>query len=636
MGASKKKKRGQQRKAAKKDRVPIGITLFIPLPDDDDSVIVHPENKKYILQLVRNGIGPVTERLVNYNIDATNYSLVDSGVLSVVLDFLKRCEDENFIKVVTCLNGNAPENLKTPSTWIDLLQKASLREPSCSLQIAQNIRPLVNCMCNDTERLFFRSNKHWREGILPFIRMICSMIHNCWVDELDRKIKYTLFQNEGLLSSIIQWQYWGEHRPDITKELEHDCENIARVARDAITTLITDPDNFLRDDDAEWTEDGKAWLLMAGTTPIVNRDYDPSCNVSYVVELIRRIKIEGWNEEDEDILDDLITETDCVDKDVIIGVIGLGLNYHYREDEFEYAAVVAHLSNNMINIWVANRKSEANDTRVAFAIRAGLVEMCFTFIGHHVQVEDSFSYIESIFECIHEVSLHQKSAKAIRSKKSSIEEKLHQLDENVDITNNPKCKKLLDMIRSIINLNGSYCCRCNKSLSKTNVKVCNGCHRMTYCSRSCQKEDWLNGHSVSCNKGLSAEQVGQFQGRYEPELPEDKRAAAKLKELEININMIQNKLFLDNAENILRQAKALDLPLYDCVVKFDLREYPLTVVVEDYKENFLTPKAVKGFEQSRSKENITCDYFSSILKVNWMKMMKHQSFKCKSSTLTSG
>ena len=128
MGAS-KKQRGRQRKAAKKDRVPIGTTIFIPLPDDDDGVIVHPENKKYIAQLVQNGIGPVTERLVKCNIDAaSDFSLVDSGVLSVVLDFLKRCEDENFIKVVTCLNGNSPENLKSPSTWIDLLHKASLHK----------------------------------------------------------------------------------------------------------------------------------------------------------------------------------------------------------------------------------------------------------------------------------------------------------------------------------------------------------------------------------------------------------------------------------------------------------------------------------------------------------------------------
>jgi len=49
--------------------------------------------------------------------------------------------------------------------------------------------------------------------------------------------------------------------------------------------------------------------------------------------------------------------------------------------------------------------------------------------------------------------------------------------------------------------------------------------------------------------------------------------------------MIHLKLLLDNAEDILRQAKGLDLPFYDCVVCFDLCKCPPTVRVEDYREN---------------------------------------------------
>jgi len=131
---------------------------------------------------------------------------------------------------------------------------------------------------------------------------------------------------------------------------------------------------------------------------------------------------------------------------------------------------------------------------------------------------------------------------------------------------------------------------------------------MAYCSRECQREDWLNGHSVTCCETFTNETAGQFQGIYEPDVPDDERAATKMKETEINMNMIQLKLFLGNAEDILRQAKALDLHLSDCVVCFDLCKCPPTVVVEDYKENFLKTEAVKGFEETRSKENITCDY----------------------------
>lgn len=122
----------------------------------------------------------------------------------------------------------------------------------------------------------------------------------------------------------------------------------------------------------------------------------------------------------------------------------------------------------------------------------------------------------------------------------------------------------------------------------------------------------MNGHSLTCCKSFTNATAGRFQGFYEPEIPDDKRAATKMKEMEINMNMIQLKLLLDNSEDILNQAKALDLPLYDCVVCFDLCKCPPTVVVEDYKENFLKTEAVKGFEETRSKENITCDYYSQI------------------------
>lgn len=96
-----------------------------------------------------------------------------------------------------------------------------------------------------------------------------------------------------------------------------------------------------------------------------------------------------------------------------------------------------------------------------------------------------------------------------------------------------------------------------------------GCHGMVYCSRACQKEDWLNGgHKLACCKSFTYDLAGQFQGRCVPLTePENERAATKMKELETNLNMIQLRLFVDNSETILSQAKALGLPLYDCILK---------------------------------------------------------------------
>ena len=157
MVSSSKKKRGQQRKIAKRDRIP--DIVFVS--QDDGSAKIHPEHRKYILPAIQAGSN-VAEALAHNHV--TNFSLEDSGVISAVLDFLRRCEDESFIKVVR--TNDITANLKTPSKWIGILNKAAMHEPSCMLQIAENIGPLVRCMCNDTTRLFFKSSKHWNESIV--------------------------------------------------------------------------------------------------------------------------------------------------------------------------------------------------------------------------------------------------------------------------------------------------------------------------------------------------------------------------------------------------------------------------------------------------------------------------------------
>ena len=187
-----------------------------------------------------------------------------------------------------------------------------------------------------------------------------------------------------------------------------------------------------------------------------------------------------------------------------------------------------------------------------------------------------------------------------------------QLGQDKDISS--KCRVLLNMVRSILDLNGTYCCRCNKSLGKKEIKQCNGCDRMTYCSKACQKEDWLNGHNLTCcNKHYTDEQAGHFQGRVRPVLmPENDRDAAKLEALERNFNMIQLKLFLDNSTTIQSQARSLGVPLFDCVVHFDLSKCPLSVEVQMYNDYYESQEEITGFEEGRSKENITCIYLSSI------------------------
>jgi len=599
-----KKERGKQRKAAKNLAAANGTI-----------------NISRTVRLIRKGDNKTT---INIGSSSPTHSLEESngisyeqsGILSTVLKFLRRCEDDTFVKVMLGVGGD----LKAPRFWVQVLIKAEVQEPSCRLQIAQSIAPLVMCMCNDTKRQFFRSNKHWVDTIYNFVCLIHNMIlksvNNS--DKIDGKVIIdTLLQYEGLLTSIVQWGFWEEEcRPDITNELKTDhCVSIVRLGKVIFNRLIKAANTQ--------TEEGRERLETIGTTPIISKEYDSECKISFVVGLIRRTKIEGWTMDAFTTLRRLTIWGSCVDKDVITGLIDLGIS----TSDDKWSAHVADLLNYMILKENINKKYNANDTRVAFAIRGGLVELCLTFIERFGAMEsfdkkrdneESLSvYIKKILCSVYWVGLHKKTAKAIRNKGCSIEQELTRLEQNADITSISNCKELLDNARSILNLNGSYCCRCNKSLSRTEVKLCNGCGCMAYCSKACQREDWLDGHNESCCKTYNNERSGLYQGRHWPKImPENERAAAKMKELEVNMNMIQLKLFHDHSETILSQVSLLDIPLYDCVVYFDLKIYPLVVKVKKWTEFYNNPILKRGFEGSRSKKNITCIYYSYLFDGN--------------------
>ena len=520
-----KRERGKQRKAVK----------ILAAGSGNHSIT-------QIVAKVRKGDNDATLLLADRSLEESNGILYEqSGILSTILRFLKRCEDDTFVKVMLDVGGG---DMRTPKLWVGVLTNAEVQEPSCRLHIAQNISPLVRCMCNDTTRLFFKSNEHWVNTIHPFVCLIHNMILHS-ADNSDKpegkEIIDTLLQYEGLLTSIVQWGFWGEEcRPDITNE-PFDCTDIVRLGNATLIRLVLSADTKV--------EAGRERLEIIGTTPMISKEYDPECTISFVVGLIRQLKIEGWTMDASEALRRLTIWGSCVDKDVITELIDMGFNT--RDDK--WIAHIAACLRFMILKEHTYKTCFANETRVAFAIRGGLIELCLAFIERfglnesfdkeRDSLESLFVSIQSILSNIYWIRLHKKTGKAIRSKRCRIEQELARLEKNDEITNNVSCKKLLDMSSSMLDINGSYCCRCNKVLSKTEVKLCNGCGSMTYCSSACQKEDWsIGGHKLACCSSPTMENIGQFQGRFHPSsIPVDERAAAKLKEIEINVNMIQLK-----------------------------------------------------------------------------------------------
>ena len=517
--------------------------------------------------------------------------------------------------------GSVRGDLNTPVYWIRIVTRAIENEPSCRMQVVQNIGPLVRSMCADTTRLFFKSNKHWKESIASFVHLVGRLVvrTDCRSNPKEKTAFDTLLQHEGLIGSIIQWGFWGkEYRPDIAKQLSgQDSSEIFYWARLAASVLVANAVGKYTNKRDE------KMIASICTLPIISKDYDPTCMVSYVAGLIqvRKKFDDGLTREGLESELQVLVATCFVDKGVIKEMIDFGLNNTIDFSSAKFAVGASYFMVLQKTKDSVDKKTLANDTRVAFAVRSGLIEMCMSIIERFGQSrmfcakkgneQSTFEHLHGIIETVYQITLHKKTSKAIASKRGVIEKELLRL-RGRDLPNSDY-EKLLYMIRCILDISGAYCCRCNKSLSRTEVLQCNGCSGMVYCSKSCQKEDWLNGHSLTCNKLFANGQQGIFQGRLPSGVlfKDTERATSKLEELEINITMIQLKLFLDNANEIKRQASSLGIPLYDCVVEFDLGKCPPTVKTMGYTSKFMFA-ARKQFEETRSKDNITCTYWSRL------------------------
>ena len=179
-----------------------------------------------IVGLVKKGDRIATTALSECLIKGISYK--KSGALSAVLGLLQRC-NESFDEVMSDVGGD----LNKPHFWVDIVVEAEGLDSSCNLQIAQNIGPLVECMCDDMARTFFKSNLHWRDTILPFVGLIYNLLRSSistWEQTDEQKlIVGTLLQYEGLLTSIIQWGFWG-NRPDIAEELTAKvCNSVIEI-----------------------------------------------------------------------------------------------------------------------------------------------------------------------------------------------------------------------------------------------------------------------------------------------------------------------------------------------------------------------------------------------------------------------
>jgi len=404
MGAS-KKQRGKQRKATKSKAAADGSGVNI-------SDQVSPT--KFVTMIQRgNDAATAMYCSGDYNLSRVQ---TDKVVISV-LGFLQRCEHETFDNVMAGLGGD----LVCPSLWITSLFRS---DSSYILQIAKNIGPLLNCMCDDEKMLFFQSKKHWMESLRTFAQLICHFMHEGISigseDSLKRKAVTVLIGHEGLVSSIVQWaSFWynkGSCPPDLYDEVGMDDYTLIHNCGKVSTELLVKNIPCLRE--------------TIGAIQITLPD---NSIVSFVVGLIRRMTIQ-FEKEYLSTLHHLIVDGDCVDKSVIVGMVDFGVRLAECEEAIT-SVVFFPMVFSMLFQGSKVSKEKLSDTRVAFAIRQGLIGMCLSFIerfGDQISNQSDntrmmFRYVEGIFKALHDAALHKKTWKAIRHERQVIEEKLEQL-----------------------------------------------------------------------------------------------------------------------------------------------------------------------------------------------------------------
>lgn len=112
--------------------------------------------------------------------------------------------------------------------------------------------------------------------------------------------------------------------------------------------------------------------------PVVNRAYNPECNVYFVVGMVRMLKhVNSCDSADQkDHFDTLIMITDCFDNDAIAEVIELGCKFTTNIDDAKdilFFNILARRAQG--KLWtVYINTNDPIDRHVAFGIKSGLLE----------------------------------------------------------------------------------------------------------------------------------------------------------------------------------------------------------------------------------------------------------------------
>ena len=328
------------------------------------------------------------------------------------------------------------------------------------LTFAKSIEPLVTCMI-DEKRELFQSKEYWYTGLTPFF----CLVHNIMLSDEGRSV---MLSYDKLLPFIAQAACWRVSRDDIVNDaiwLKLDA-SVSAACYDAqgVLDLVLDESEMMSP------------LNLIASTPLFNND--PKCNVSIIVGFIRMMSNEKQNGTAflKCIIDNLVVN-DKVDGQVIAELIQHGINDSSSNFSMRMMLVILGLDDD-------NDDIQMSDSRFAVSIQNGLIDL---LVANEVDEQSTL-----IAEALCEMSMHKRTSRALREKRSDISSVL-------DTAQSVCSTDIVSLIKDSIELGtSSTCCNCLKQFDRGSLYFCSGCNVECYCSLSCQSESWKLGHDKAC------------------------------------------------------------------------------------------------------------------------------------------
>jgi len=338
------------------------------------------------------------------------------------------------------------------------------RAQDIQLTIAKSIGQLIACMIDDEKRKLFQSKEYWYKCLSSFFCLVNNLMRG-------EESSLVMLSYDGLLPFIAQAACYRVSRDDIITDatwlkqddsLSDGCLDAQR-AIDLVLETCTNTD----------------LMELIASTPLLSND--PKCSESTVVGFLRTMN-EGQQQDTTAlvyIIESLIVN-DKVDGQVIAELI------KYGKRDGSSAKFALRMMLVILGLDDVHEDIQMSDTRFAVAIQNGLTDL--------LVANGSAEQSTLIAEALCEMSMHKKTSRALREKRSEISSVLDTAQSAQSSSTD-----IVSLIEESIELGtSSTCCNCLKQFDRSSLYFCSGCNVECYCSLSCQSESWNLGHDKTC------------------------------------------------------------------------------------------------------------------------------------------